>query len=104
MKKLIFIVSILVSQISFAAGVEPLKEEITNKLILDLSMLELNEQHKDFVIVSFYICNDKIEISEIYGTQNQLVQKVKIKLSQLTIKHTCEEGKLYQYRFTFKKL
>ena len=105
MKKLIFIVSILVSTISLGAeGIPPLNEEIANKLILDLSKVELDENQQDFVLVSFYICNDEIEITEISGTQKQLVQKVKSKLSQLKIDQTYDEETLYRYKFTFEKI
>ena len=104
MKKLIFIVAVLISNISLGADVQPLKEEITEKLIIDLSMVELGESHKDFVLVSFYICNGVIEITEISGNQKELVQKVKTKLSKLKIEQTYNEGTLYQYKFTFKKI
>jgi len=103
MKKLIFIIAILVSNISLGAGTPPLKEEITNKLILDLSKVELNHDHQDFVVVNFYICNGEIEITEITGTQKELVQKVKSKLSQLNIKQAYDEETLYNYKFTFEK-
>ena len=104
MKKLIFIVAILVSNISLGAGVQPLKEEINNKLILDLSEVNLDENNQDFVVVNFQICNGEIEISEITGTQNQLVEKVKRKLSQLNIEANYNESFLYQYKFTFEKI
>ena len=104
MKKLIFIVAILISNISLGAGTPELKEEITNKLILDLSKIELDENNQDFVVVNFYIRNGEIEISEITGSQNQLIQKVKSKLCQLNIEHAYDEGKLYKYKFTFDKI
>ena len=104
MKKLILIVAILISNISFGAGVQPLKEEITNKLILDLSKVELDENNQDFVVVNFYICNGEIEITEITGSQKQLIQKVKNKLSQLIIEQSYDEAALYRYKFTFEKV
>ncbi|MFT6921361.1 MAG: hypothetical protein ACJA1C_000355 [Crocinitomicaceae bacterium] len=103
MKKIIFIVAILISNISLGAGVQPLKQEITEKLIIDLSMVELDENQQDFVLVSFYICNDEIEIADISGTQKQLIEKVKSKLSKLKIEQTYDEGTVYQYKFTFEK-
>lgn len=104
MKKLIFIVAILISNLSFGAGGQPLKNEITSKLILDLSKVELDRNNQDFVVVNFYVCNGVIEITEITGTQKQLVQKVKNKLSQLNIEQTYDEGSLYRYKFTFEKV
>ena len=104
MKKLMFIVGILVTNISFGADNPPLKNEITNKLILDLSKVELDQNQQDFVVVSFHIYNGEIEIVEITGTQKQLVQKVKSKLTQLTIEQVYDEETLYRYKFTFEKI
>ncbi len=104
MKKLLFIVAILVSNISLGADSPPLKVEIINKLILDLSKVELDENNQDFVVVNFYICNGEIEITEITGTQKQLTQKVKNKLSQLIIEQAYDEEALYRYKFTFEKI
>ena len=105
MKKLIFIIGLLVSNLSIAAGGIPtLNEEISNKLILDLSAVELDENYQDFVLVSFHICNGEIEVEEISGSQKELVQKVKSKLSTLKIQQAYEEGTLYQYKFTFEKI
>ena len=78
-------------------------EEITKKLILDLSKVELDENNQDYVAVNFHICNGEIEITEITGTQEQLVQKVKDKLSQLVIEQKYDEETLYRYKFTFEK-
>ena len=43
------------------------------------------------------------QITEITGTQEQLVQKVKDKLSQLVIEQKYDEETLYRYKFTFEK-
>jgi len=98
------IVGVLITNISLGADNPPLKNEITNKLILDLSEVELDEDLQDFVVVSFHICNDGVQITEITGTQKQLVQKVKTKLSQLTIEQEYNEETLYRYKLTFKKI
>ena len=103
MKKLMFIAGILISNISIGAENPPLKNEITDKLILDLSEVELDENVQDFVVVGFYVCNGEIEITEITGTQKQLVQKVKNKLSQMTIEQDYDEETLYRYKLTFQK-
>lgn len=104
MKKLMFIVGILVANISLGADNPTLKNEISDKLTLDLSKIELVEDHQDFVVVSFYICNGKIEIAEIMGSQKQLVQKVKNKLSQLKVGQEYDGETLYLYKITFKKI
>lgn len=103
MKQLIFIIAILTSNLCFGAGGQPLKNEITNKLILDLSKVELHKNHEDFVVVNFYISNGEIEITDITGTQKELIQKVKSKMSTLKIQQAYEEGVIYRYKFTFEK-
>ena len=104
MKKLILILALFIANSTLAGGTQPLKNELTQKLIIDLSDVELSENHEDYVYVSFYICNDEIEITEITGTQTELTQKVKAKLSQLEIEEEYNEGTLYHYRFTFDKI
>jgi len=104
MKKLLFIAGIVIAQVSFGAGNSQLKNEITDQLVFDLSKVELNQKHQDFVIVSFYISNGVIEIAEILGTQEELTLIVKNKLSRLEINEAYEEGTLYQYKLTFKKV
>lgn len=103
MKKLMLIVGVLITNISLGADNLPLKEEISNKLILDLSEVELDEVHPDFVVVSFRICDDHLELVEITGTQKQLVQKVKNKLKQIAIEGAYDEETLYRYKFIFEK-
>ena len=104
MKKLIFIVAVLISNISLAGNTQPLQNELTQKLIIDLSDVKLGQNHEDFVSVSFYICDGEIMIADIEGTQKQLVQKVKVKLSRLKIEQDYDENTLYRYRFTFDKI
>ena len=93
----------LFTTISLGAENPNLKNEIADKLILDLSKVELDEELKDFVVVSFHICEGEIEITEITGTQKQLVDKVKTKLTQLIIEQEYDEETLYRYKFTFEK-
>lgn len=103
MKKLLLIVGVLVTTVSFGAENPQLKNEITDKLILDLSKVELDENLNDFVVVGFHICDGEIEITEITGTHKQLVHEVKRKLSQLMIENKYDEDMLYRYKFTFEK-
>ena len=104
MKNLMLIIGVLISTISFGADTHPLKNELTEKLIFDLSDVELDNNHEDFVLVNFHIFDGEIEITEITGTQIKLIQKVKKKMSLLKIDEDYEEGKLYHYKLTFKKV
>ena len=102
MKKLMFIAGVLISSFSFGSDNLPLRNEITEKLILDLSEIELEEYDEDFVVVSFMISEGEISIKEITGTQKQLVQKVKSKLIQLDIEELYTEDVLYRYKVMFE--
>ena len=96
------IAGVLITSLSFGADNPGLKKELTKKIILDLSEVELNENNQDFVVVSFTICEGEIQIAEITGTQKTLVQKVKSKLTQLLIEEEYEEETLYRYKLTFE--
>ena len=98
------IAGVLITSISFGANNPPFRNELSEKLILDLSEVELNAVHQDFVVVSFYICDGKIEITEITGTHKQLIQKIKTKMALLKIDEEYDEETLYRYKFTFEKI
>lgn len=99
-----FIAGVLITNICLGADNPTLKTELTEKLKFDLREVELDPQHQDFVVVCFHICNGKVEISEITGTQKELIQKVKKKLSMIQIDQEYDEGKTYRYKLTFKKI
>ena len=104
MKKLILILVVLIASASYGANNPRLSHELNKKLKFDLRDIELDTDHQDFVVVHFYICNDKIEISTILGTQQQLIQKVIVKLSLLQIEVEYDEEKLYRCKITFEKI
>lgn len=97
------IIALVITQTSMGANNPSLKNEITDKLILDLSEVELDEYHQDFVVVSFQVCDGHIVVQDASGTQEELVQKVENKLNQLIILETYDEEMIYRYKFTFEK-
>lgn len=103
MIKLILIVGTLIANVSFGGQNPSLESEITDKLILDLSEVVLDEHRKDFVVVHFRICDDRIEIVQVVGTQEPLVQKVKNKLKQISIHEAYDEETIYHFKFTFEQ-
>lgn len=102
MKKLMLMVGILVTSISYGGNNPNLKDEITEKLNFDLSEIALHEIHPEFVVVSFNICNDRVIISEITGTQTELIQLVKSKLTAISFDEKYDEDCMYRYKFTFE--
>jgi hypothetical protein len=106
MKKLMLmlVVGVFISNNSFGANDPSLKSELTEKIIIDLSDVELSEDQQESVAVSFYICDGKIEIAEISGTNEAVILKVKQKLSLLKIEAEYDEGSLYRYNLEIDKI
>ena len=101
MKKLILIVTLLMASISFAAGNPTLKKEIVNKMNPNLSEIQLDEYHQNFVVVSFYVKNGQIYILDVQGSQEVLIQEVLIELSEMDIQNEYSDSDVYNYKFTF---
>ena len=105
MKKLIvvFVVGLLSASFSFAA--EPsLSEEINDKVIIDLSNVELDQYSQDYVLVSFKIVSGQIIINGVRGTQAILKKMIVKELSSMRIESNYEPNATYRYKFTFKKV
>ncbi|MFT5668098.1 MAG: hypothetical protein ACI9DK_002298 [Vicingaceae bacterium] len=103
MKKFILVIALLATSISFA-GVKPsLRNEIVEKVNIDLSEIELDEFHQDFVVVSFHIKDSQIFITEIQGSQEQLIKSIQKELSEMDIQKEYSESDVFNYKFTFKK-
>ena len=105
MKKVAVLIVLVFSSMSFSfSGVNPeLKKEITKKVIVDLSKVNLNDNNNDYVMVSFIIENEEIIITNIESSMNELTEIMKKELNQIRIDSEYEEGVTYKYRFTFTK-
>ncbi|MFT5778153.1 MAG: hypothetical protein ACI837_001109 [Crocinitomicaceae bacterium] len=105
MRKLIvvFVLGVLSISSSLAGGPR-LVDEIKEKVILDLSDVELNQYAEDYVLVSFKIVNGKIEIKDISGTQVELKKLIVKKLVQMNIESNYNVNALYSYKFKFEKV
>lgn len=80
-----------------------LREELSDKMILDLSQVNLHENFQDYVIVQFSICENEITVKSIEGTHKEIIGAVVEKLNLLEITSNYEEDKIYTYKFTFEK-
>lgn len=105
MKKLaVLFVSIILSISATFAGHNPeLSEEINQKVIVDLSGVELNQEIKDFVIVRLKIINGTIEIQGVQGSTFELEKIISDKLNSLKIEADCDEDQQFAYKFTFEE-
>lgn len=80
-----------------------LSKELSEKLIFSLSDVELDVDHPNFVLISFTSKKNRIELTEISGTQKLLVQKVKNKLAMIHMDKAYDDESLYLYKFTFEE-
>lgn len=80
-----------------------LRTELTEKMILDLSHVELHENFQDYVLVHFSIRKDVINVKSIEGTHSEVIELVKEKLISMEIDSKYEEDRIYSYKFTFEK-
>lgn len=103
MKTLAVITALILSASAFAGNNPKLVKEIRNKAIINLNMVDLNKEHKDFVAVRFKIVNGEIEILNIKGTQDVLEERVKERLESIRINSDYEENKKYVLKFNFEK-
>lgn len=80
-----------------------LQRELSDKMILDLSQVELHENFQDYVIVQFSICEEEVTIKSVDGTHDEVIKAVCNKLNSMEISANYEEDKIYRIKFTFEK-
>lgn len=105
MKKVVVLVAISLFNIGFGfAGSDPeLKEEITQKMQIDLSTITLDKYQGDFVNVQFKIFDGAIYVLNIEGSQDELKQLVMTKLNEIHVHTPYSESEVHNFKFTFKK-
>ncbi|MFT5778506.1 MAG: hypothetical protein ACI837_001462 [Crocinitomicaceae bacterium] len=104
MKKIIvlFVTCILTFSASFAGGNPELSKELKDKIVVDLSNVDLNEYAPEFVEVQFEIFDGEIIIREINSTNCELQEILLTKMYSLHIDADYVEGQVYSYKFSFK--
>lgn len=105
MKRLRFLIAFIAlgMQGLFASTNPDLAQEISNKMIVDLNKVELNEEVTDYVLVGIIVEDDRIKIVDREATNDSLLQAVQERLNEMQIKSEYEEGKTYYFRFTFER-
>lgn len=105
MKKLavLFVSCVLSISATFAGNNPEVSEEINQKVIVDLSDVELNQEAQDFVIVRLKIVNGAIVIQGVQGSTLELEKIILEKLNTIEIEADCDEDQLFAYKFTFEK-
>ncbi|MDG1330947.1 MAG: hypothetical protein P8P74_01350 [Crocinitomicaceae bacterium] len=105
MKKVIVLIAISLLNIgsSFAGSDPELKEEITQKVQIDLSGITLDKYEEDFVHVEFKIYDGLINVVNIKASQPELKELIMDKLNEIHIKTSYSENEIHNFNFTFKK-
>jgi hypothetical protein len=103
MNKFILIIGLIISSVSFGSHSPSLKIAIFEQVNPDLSDIELDEFHQDFVVVSFYIKDFQVHIIDAQGSQKQLIQLISNELAEMYIKNQYSTSDVYNYKFTFAK-
>jgi hypothetical protein len=106
MKKIFLTLTVgIISISSIFAGINPdLQDEMNEKVIIDLSEIQLNPYSEDFVLVSFKIEKGEIKIQNISGSQALLKKLIVKKMVQMNIESEYDADFIYRYKFTFAKI
>jgi hypothetical protein len=86
-----------------ANGNQPIKGELEDKLSLNLNEYEFHDEYQDFVVVSFVVVNQKIQINEIMGSDEWLINSVRSELSKMDLDNFYPSGQTYSFKFVFSK-
>ncbi|NVK64495.1 MAG: hypothetical protein HWE22_07890 [Flavobacteriales bacterium] len=102
MKKFVAIIvlSLLSVSASFAGENPKLFKEISRKLKVDASQINLSKVHKNYVVVKFKIVKGEVEILGAVGSQ-ELRQLIVEKLESMDINADADASKVYRYKFNF---
>ena len=103
MRTTLIIVSILITNVALAAIYPSIKTEIEAKVHPDLSQYSFDDEHENFVVVSFTLTNEGIELIDIQGSSHELIGIMTDELTALNFdaKYTTQE--IHYYKFVFKQ-
>lgn len=106
MKKVVLVLAFgFFSLFSLFAGTVPgLDSEMEQKVVVDLSEIQLDKYVEDYVLVSFNIVDGIIKIDEISGTQVVLTKAIIKELVQMRVESKYDADVTYRYKFTFEKV
>jgi hypothetical protein len=92
------------STVSFGTSSPTVRTAIIERVNLDLSGIELNKVHQDFVVVSFCIKDSQIQVIDSQGTQKELIDLILVELSEIDINTVYSDRNVYNYKFVFRKI
>lgn len=93
----------MVLNTSFGAHNPSIKREIENKIQPNLSAFSFNEDHENFIVVSFTVTDNHIEIIDLMGSSAELMNIMKEELNSLKVDNTYPVEDIYNFKFIFTK-
>jgi hypothetical protein len=103
MKTIMTTLGLLLMNISIASNTPSIKNEMIKKVHPDLTDFEFSAKYENFVVVSFKIDNQHLQILEIMGSNEGLIQLMKEELSVTILDKIYPVDDIYYFKFTFKK-
>lgn len=103
MRTMIMVMALLMSANLMAHGKKPIKKELEDKVTIDLHDYDFKKDQEEFVLVSFVVKNQKIEILDIMGSNEFLIDKMKSELNNITMDNFYPSDDKYNFKFTFSK-
>jgi hypothetical protein len=103
MKTILIAIGIMALNLSFGAHNPTIKTEIEEKVQPDLSQFSFNEDHENFIVVSFTVNDNHIEIIDLMGSSDELMKIMKTELNELTVDNIYPTDDIYNFKFIFTK-
>lgn len=94
---------LLILNVSIAGNTPSIKSEMIEKVQPDLTEFEFATEHENFVVVSFKIKNKHLEILEIMGSTQELIQLMQVELTSTFIDKIYPVDDIYYFKFIFTK-
>lgn len=105
MKKVVvaLFVGLLSMSASFAGENPKVIKEIQRKIKVDLSGIQLEKSKKHYVLVTFKIVDQEIEILNLEGSKKELTDLMIAELEEMFITSKADASKVYQFKFNFSQ-
>ncbi|MCH2233344.1 MAG: hypothetical protein MK078_03740 [Crocinitomicaceae bacterium] len=103
MKTILMALGLMVLTIGNAANNPSIIKEIEEKVKPNLDEFNFNQEHMDFVVVSFKVESQQVQVVEIMGSSDELIQIIGKELDMLCLDKIYPEDDVYNFKFIFDK-
>lgn len=103
MKTLTLILGLCLLSCSCVASNPSMKSEVMEKVQPDLTGFHFASEHENFVVVSLKVNERHLEIIDIMGSSEKLVELIRDEILNLKVDKIYPAGDTYNFKFIFKK-